>query len=162
MRFWYRGWVWIRRISSLVVFLWALLRTPTERPSPAARLPQEIVEMVISYLACDIPSLRASSETCRSWYISAFPHLHTTFSINVGSLDPHRAWPKPILRIYRLCLLSYVKNLRICSGHLGGDFHPQPLPGIRLLSHRTMGNFKMASPTRYIARRESGGSLAAP
>ena len=83
--------------------------------------------MIISYLACDIPSLRASSETCRSWYISAFPHLHTTFSINVGSLDPHRAWPKPILWIYRLCLLPYVKNLRICSGHLGGDFHPQPL-----------------------------------
>ena len=47
--------------------------------SSTATLPLEIIEMIIAPLVYDIPSLRACSLTCYSWYIASVPQLHHTF-----------------------------------------------------------------------------------
>ena len=78
--------------------------------STTTRLPQEIVEMIIFYLVYDRPSLCACSLTCRSWYITAAPHLHHTYLLTGG--------PAPIGRrrlkdASKLGLLPLVKTLRI-------------------------------------------------
>ena len=50
--------------------------TSATRPSPASKLPHEIVEMIVSRLAWDMPSLHVCSMTCYSWYIVSVPYLH--------------------------------------------------------------------------------------
>ena len=54
--------------------------TPNTRPSSDARLPLEIVEIVIAQLVYDMESLHACSRTCYSWYIAAVPHLYHTLT----------------------------------------------------------------------------------
>jgi len=96
-----------------------VLATP---PSPATRLPQEIVEIIIAHLIYDRHSLLACSLTCYSWYIAAVPHLHHTFTTLTsmwGELS--LPWPKPLLYKHALGLLFLVKKLRI---RRGTDIHP--------------------------------------
>ena len=71
MRAWYRSLAGIRRICSGR----ASPEPSTTRPSPATRLPQEVVEMIIAHLIYDTRSLLACSLTCYSWYIATVPHL---------------------------------------------------------------------------------------
>ena len=97
-------------------------------------LPREIVEVIVGYLIHDVPSLRAFSETCRSWYISAFPHLHLTLFVNVNCLDLKFQWPNPIQSMHTLGLLPSVKNVQIHSGYLGNQFSPSLLES-RVLRH---------------------------
>ena len=89
-------------------------KTPAMRPSLAARLPQELVEMIITYLIYDMRSLRACSLTCYSWYIAAVPHLHRVLLAYVTNTGGQRfRWPDPIQPIYTLGLHPLVKDLRI-------------------------------------------------
>ena len=109
--------------------------THVTRPSPTARLPKAIVEMIVGYLIHDVPSLRACSETCRSWYTSAFPHLHLTISASINrSFDPKLQWPNPIRSMHTLGLLPSAKKVQIHSGYLGDNFSPSLL-GWRVLRH---------------------------
>ena len=87
--------------------------TSTTCSSPATRLPQEIVEMIISYLTYDILSLRACTLTCYSWYIAAVPRLHHTLTITNGSRDSKICWPDPIQYMHTLGLLPLVKEFRV-------------------------------------------------
>jgi len=97
------------------------------RSPPATRLPQEIVEIIISHLICHKDSLLACSLTCCSWYAVAVPHLHHTFTTLLSPWYGYlctrmeQVWSHPLLYMHRLGLLPLVKKLRICQ-----DFFPSP------------------------------------
>ena len=101
---------------------------PKGSPSTAARLPQEVVEMIIVHLIYDKYDLIACSLTCYSWYIAAVPHLHHTLIVLTTSLMGVREkfmWPIPLLHMHNLGLLPLVKRLRICKGCVP-DHNPFP------------------------------------
>jgi hypothetical protein len=84
-------------------------------PSPATRLPQEIVEMVVAHLIHDIRSLRAFSLTCCSWYIASIPHLYHTLVIppwDWGN-ESKPGWPKQLRSMRKRGLLPLVKKFQI-------------------------------------------------
>ena len=86
----------------------------TARSSPATKLPQELVEMILSYLIYDLHSLLACSMICYSWYIAAVPHLHSTLTTDDRDYPSRKHWwPKPLRKSYELGLLPFVKRLRI-------------------------------------------------
>ena len=92
------------------------LETPAARPPQITRLPQELVEMIISYFIYNTRTLLACSMTCRSWSIAAVPHLHhslTTDEHSHGWVDRKYMWPKPLQKSYELGLLPLVKRFRV-------------------------------------------------
>jgi len=95
--------------------------TSTSRRSAIPRLPQELVDTIISYFIHDIQTLLTCSMTCYSWYIAAVPHLH--HSLTTDDDDPmHRKngkyrWPRPLRESYKLGLLPLVKRFRIRLRH---------------------------------------------
>ena len=107
MRVWYRG------ITQLL-FTQGPPEALTAQQSTAAKLPLEVVEMIIAHLIHDKRSLLACSLTCYSWYIASVPHLHHTRFIrsDPGSESKHR-WPTPLKNSSKLGLLPFVKKLRI-------------------------------------------------
>ena len=73
--------LWYRSIAKIKWFFReGAPEAPTIRPSPATKLPLELVETIFSYLIYDARSLLACSMTCYSWYIAAVPHLHHTLT----------------------------------------------------------------------------------
>ena len=96
--------------------------------SPIAGLPQELVGMIIKYLAYDRPSLRACCMTCYSWYITAVPHLHHTqiVRINTKGRNGEWLWPLPIFNMSFFGVFPLVKDLRI-HGDFGDSFSPKLL-----------------------------------
>ena len=113
MRVWYRSQAGIQRMVSG--------RTSTKVPatcsSPTARLPHEIVQMIIIHLIYNRCSLLACFLVCYSWYIVAVPHLHHTLTITTSLWAKRRhMWPYPLIYMYRLGLLPLVEKLRICEG----------------------------------------------
>jgi len=82
----------------------------TETTRNIARLPSEIIGIIIAYLTCDTPSLRACSLTCYSWYIAAVPHLHYNLFVSNDLCRRRFRWPNPLLYIHRLGLLPLVKT----------------------------------------------------
>ena len=87
----------------------AFPETPTTRTSPFARLPPEIVKMIIACLAYDTPSLRACSLTCYSWYIVTVPHLH--YKLYIGDFWGQKyQWPNPLHHMHALGLLPFVRT----------------------------------------------------
>jgi len=89
---------------------------PTACLSPATKLPQEIVEMMIIHLIHDKCSLLACSLTCYSWYIATVPHLHYTLVIESywWSNRPRHGWPTPLWNASRLGLLPLVRKFKFC------------------------------------------------
>ena len=110
-RAWYRILASIQRIRSGGVSP----ETLTTSPSPATRLPLEVVGIIVSYLIYDVRSLRACTLTCYSWYITAVPHLHHTLAIRIDSYDRKFRWPDLIQHMHMLGLLPLVKRLRVCG-----------------------------------------------
>ena len=101
------------------------------RPSPVAKLPQELVELIISYLIYDTYTLLACSLTCYSWYIAAVPHLHhslTTDDDYWSSAGSKYYWPKPLRESYKLGLLPFVKRFRIRRS-IFGELNTRSLSG---------------------------------
>ena len=97
---------------------------PTTHGSPATRLPLEIVERIIAYLAYDKRSLRACTLTCYSWYIAAVPRLHYTLTTILNYWDRSKfQWPNPILHTHVLGLLPLVREFRILSNF--DEFSPK-------------------------------------
>ena len=86
--------------------------TSTTRPSPATRLPQEIVEMIIAYLIYDKRSLCACASTRYSWHIAVVPHLHHTLTIDTYCPQVFW-WADRLLFMHMLGLLPLVKTFRI-------------------------------------------------
>ena len=90
----------------------------TTHRSPATRLPLEVVEIIIAYLRYDTRSLRACTQTCRSWYIAAVPHLHHTLTVLFKSTNGRKLmWPNSIRDRHRLGLLPLVKEFRLQGGY---------------------------------------------
>ena len=112
--------IWHRSIAKIKpVFRRGAPEVSTLRSSPVTKLPQELVEIIISYFIYDTRSLLACSTTCHSWYIAAVPHLHhtlTTENDDSRKRDKKHLWPKPLRRSYGLGLLPFVKQFRIRLG----------------------------------------------
>ena len=108
---WYRTQAKIQRIRSGDVSP----RSRTTRPSPATRLPQEIVEMIIANLIHDKYSLLVCSLTCYSWYIAAVPHLHHTLRTRIHAEPQNEKlwWPDSFLHKHKLGLLSSAKKFQV-------------------------------------------------
>ena len=83
--------------------------------SPAMRLPQELVDMVITHLTYDTRNLLTCSLVSRSWYIAATRHLHNTLTTHTERLnwDEKNEWPKPLSRASKLGVQPLIKELFI-------------------------------------------------
>src|SRR6266478_6785651 len=124
MRVWHRSLAKFRRMRSGG----GSPKAPAACPSPAARLPPEIVEMIIAHLMYDTPSLLTCSLTCYSWYIATCPQLHRTLTI-IGTLSLRQfrrapywrfkrwVWPRRLEHMDRLGLLPMVKKLQVHDVH---------------------------------------------
>jgi hypothetical protein len=90
-------------------------KIPPTPPSPATRIPHEVVEMIVSYLIRDESSLLAFSLTCCSWYLASIPHLYHTLIIRpwIRRLDLKPGWPGQLRSMDKRGLLPLVKNFRI-------------------------------------------------
>jgi len=103
----------------------------TPRPFPTARLPLELVEIIISHLIYNTPTLLACSMTCYSWYIAALPHLHHSLTTDDPILlhdNGRQKWPRPLQKSYELGLLPLIKRFRIrCCCYPSGKFTPNQL-----------------------------------
>ena len=96
--------------------------------SPAARLPLEILEMIIVHLIYETANLLACSLTCYSWNIATIPHLHHTLIIKTCNLhaDEEFVWPEPLQNMQKFGLLPLVKMFQVYGKpyHVGG-FSPR-------------------------------------
>ena len=101
--------------------------------SPAARLPQEVVNTIVAYLTYDTHSLLACCHTSRSWYIAAMPHRRLTLYTHTRRChgDSKHKWPKPLRAAHKLGLLPFVTELSIC----GLDI-PSFMPDVRRCSRQ--------------------------
>ena len=100
-------------------------------PSPIYRLPQEIVEKILSHFIYDFLTLLACSMTCHSWYTAAVPHLHHSLTTHdAKSLAEYQKymWPRPLKSSYELGLLPLVRRFRICLWY--SKFAPTQLDGL--------------------------------
>ena len=79
------------------------------------RLPHELLEMVISYLIYDTPSLKAYAATCFAWYTVAAPHLHHTLTLKHWNTTAARMDLNPFMTLHKLGLLPLVKKLQFPS-----------------------------------------------
>jgi hypothetical protein len=129
-----RFWIWGMSSAD------ASHNTPPILSSPASRLPQEIVEIVIAHLIYDKHSLLACSLTCHSWYIAAAPHLHHALVTPTYSwyLNKNLVWPRPLQAMNKLGLLPLVRKFQVREGtHLFHDRFSQ----LRFSSH-TLHHFQ--------------------
>jgi hypothetical protein len=113
-RIWYRSLARIEKIS----FRGASPDTSTASSSPATRLPQEVVDIIVAYLIYDTSSLPTCSNISRPWYIAAAPHLHPTLFIRTdwGYRARKTDWPKPLRMASKFGFLPFVTTLMISGG----------------------------------------------
>lgn len=102
----------------------------TTQSSLAARLPQELMEMILSHLVYDKRTLLACSMACCSWYIVTVSHLHHSLTTNnVEHQSPRKyVWPRPLEKSHKLGLLPLIKQFRVRIGS-GYKFGPEQLNG---------------------------------
>ena len=102
---------------------------------PVAKLPQELVEEIISYFFDDKRTLLACSLTCRPWYIATLPYLHHSLTTDDDSIiqkDKKQWWPEPLKRVHELNLHPFVKRLRIRMRRRNPSFTPERLGGYNM------------------------------
>jgi hypothetical protein len=94
---------------------------PTACSSPAARLPQEVVDKIIAHLIHDTRGLLTSSLTSRSWYIATIPYLRHTLttrtSTSYGNQRKETVWPRPLQVASELGWLPFVTRLIIIADY---------------------------------------------
>lgn len=95
--------------------------------SPATRLPQEVVNMIIAYLIHDTRALRTCSLTSRSWFIAAAPHLHRTLVVQMDpyNRDDENKWPKSLQMASKIGSLPFITRLFIYGRPYGVHFSPK-------------------------------------
>jgi hypothetical protein len=91
------------------------VETSTAPLSPANRLPQEIVEIIIGNLFYDPFSLRVCCLICYSWYIAATRHLHSTLVAPTYRKCGSKKlwWPDSFRSMHKLGLFPLVKKFWI-------------------------------------------------
>jgi len=138
--------LWYRSKAKLVRLLFGdTLGGSIAGPSSIAKLPQELVEMVISYFIYDTRTLLACSVTCYSWYTAAVPHLH--HSLTTDERRPRGnwryLWPRPLQKSYDLGLLPLIKQFRIRLDNTSTvKFTPEELCGRALRHFSTLTNLQ--------------------
>ena len=80
------------------------------------RVPHEIVEVILAHFTDDIPTLKACSFTCRSWYTTAHPYLHHTLTLGGNGPYITRGRLKPLYKLHELGLIPLVKEIRVRQG----------------------------------------------
>jgi len=135
MRIWYRTRAWIRGLRSGV-----RLKYSVAIPSPATRLPQEIIEMIIAHIFYDPRSLLACCMTCYSWYIAAVPHLHQTLVTPDYSWDSKRWWDDSFQRMCTLGLFPLVKKFQVRGTEYPTFLKPDPFSP-KLFDRRILRQF---------------------
>ena len=111
--------IWYRILAAIKIILFggAPLDDPTASSSPANRLPQEVVDMIVAHLIHDTRSLLACSSTSRSWYGAAAPHLHRTLIIQNNAYANKKAkWPEPLRAASKFGFLPFVTRVSISRG----------------------------------------------
>ena len=73
----------------------------------------EIIEVIIAHLIDDLDTLKASSLTCRAWYIVAAPHLHYTITLREDRPGFPRGKLRPLSKLHELDLFPLVKEIRV-------------------------------------------------
>ncbi|KAF9780964.1 hypothetical protein BJ322DRAFT_289281 [Thelephora terrestris] len=100
------------------------------------KLPQELVEEILSYFVDDKRTLLACSLTCWSWYSATVRHLHYSLTTDDNPVSltasKNRWWPRPLEKMYELDLLPLVKRLRIRMMLRKDLFTPERLDGHNL------------------------------
>ena len=139
--------LWYRTKAKIVWLLsGGILEGSIAGPSSIAKLPQELVEMVISYFIYDTRSLLACSMTCYSWYIATVPHLHHTLTTDeycLRGIDNGYLWPRPLQKSYELGLLPLVKRFRIrLDNDYTAKFTPEQLGGRTLCQFSALTNLR--------------------
>ena len=98
---------------------------------PIPGLPQELVDIIASFLIYDTETLIACSMTSFSWYMTVVPHLHYTLTTDDEAAWDNR-WPKLLKISHELRLLPLVGKLRIRKPDARFKFHPDLLYGSTL------------------------------
>ena len=79
-------------------------------------LPPEVVEIIITYLKHDLPSLKACAGTCFLWYNIATPRIHRTIELHERFLGvssrPRSVRLNPLSSLLKLELLPFVEELQ--------------------------------------------------
>jgi len=73
-------------------------------------LPYEIAEMITAHITHDLPTLKACSLTCRSWYIIAVPYIHRTLILGAGITSGSL---KPLSKLRGRGLMPLVQEIRV-------------------------------------------------
>ena len=140
--------LWYRSIAKTKQLPWGdNLDVPTSCSSPIASLPQEIVDIIISYLFCDVLSLIACSLTCHSLYAAAVRHLYyslTAVDQGLHPWDEKYLWPNSLRQSYKLGLLPLVRRFRFCSPvpQSPSEFTPKLLNGWSFRYFSALTNLK--------------------
>jgi len=71
------------------------------------------VEMIIAHLSRDLHTLKVFSLTCRSWYITAVPHLHRTLTLRENVQNAAHDKLKPLSKLHELGLEPLVKEIKV-------------------------------------------------
>ena len=116
-----------------------------ERPSPATRLPFEVIEIIIAHIY-DKRSLRSCTRTCRSWYIVALAHLHHTLIVDVDSRDRKCRWLNPICHMDTLGLLPLVRRFCVRRGRANSRVEISP----SLLNYSLLPQFSAFANVREL------------
>jgi hypothetical protein len=141
-------------------------KPPWEEPPPGppqepllkrpAGLPQELVDMIISYIY-DIKTLLSCSKTCRLFYIAAVPRLH--YSLTTFTECARSPWPKPLVKSHQLHLLPFIKRFGILVGphyldftrkRFGGKQNPRCFSALKNLQELRIDRLKLSSFVPHI------------
>ena len=106
------------------------------------RIPHELVEIIIAYLAQNIGGLKACSLTCRSWYAAAIPHLHHTVVLNLaGGWAIYPTLLEPISNLHDRGLTHLVRAIQVVQEPgLGWWFLPQTFTDLDLHHFSALAN----------------------
>ena len=114
-----------------MLFGGASLDPPAASSSPANRLPQEVVDIIVAHLTYDTPSLWACTFTSRSWYSAAVPHLHRTLTIHSTrsyTYEGRNKWPEPLRMASKFGFLPFITRVFISGKYrYGYSLSPEEL-----------------------------------
>ncbi|KAF9645592.1 hypothetical protein BDM02DRAFT_3262827 [Thelephora ganbajun] len=109
-------WHWTKATIDDILALKVLDGTRTTADRQEHRLPHELLEIIITHLVYDTPSLKACAATCFVWYIVAAPHLHHTLSLKRWNAMTTREDLNPLVALHKLGLLPLVKKVQFRGG----------------------------------------------
>ena len=109
-------------------------KTTTPRLSPAARLPLEIVKMIVAYLIDNTRDLVVCSLISPFWYIAVSPYRHNTFITSTYSQGKNRSL---MWRMGELGFLPYVRKFQF---HRSLDHYLQEISP-KLFNHCILRHF---------------------